>query len=110
MRLKGDDNVTMVAERVWTKEEIQELLATSDKMVKRSLVKIFEKQTEDEQQSDDTRHNNGVGFNGLDARILSSFAKQVIERDSLSPKQMAIARNKMKKYAGQIAKIANGQL
>lgn len=100
----GKDN------KVWTKEEILGLIETSDEMVKRSLKVIYNLQTVDEQTSLSTQHNNGVGFNGVDAEILTSFTKQLLERDFLSPKQMIIARKKMKKYASQLMRVANGEM
>jgi hypothetical protein len=98
------------ATKVWTKEEIKDLLERSNKMVTRSIVKIFEKQTEDEKSSEATNHNNGVGFNGIDAPLLSSFAKQILKGYTLSDKQMVYARKKIIKYANQLTKIANGVL
>jgi hypothetical protein len=62
-----------------------------------------------------TKHHNGVGFNGRDAAILSSFAKQIMSWEAtsnprypqpLSPKQFDLARRMMPKYAGQLARIA----
>lgn len=94
----------------WKKEEIKALLEQSDKMVMRSIVKIFEKQTEDEQRSEQTTHHNGVGFNGVDGEFMSSLAKQIIERGTLTQKQLEYGRKKIKKYAGQLTKIANGVL
>lgn len=93
--------------KTWTVEEIRNLLNTNDLMVCKSVVKIFEKQTEDEKQSDGTSHNNGVGFNGTDAFIMSQYAKQYIDKGYLSPKQLVIARKKIIKYAGQLTRIAN---
>ena len=101
---------TTTATRTWKREEIEHLLETSNKMLMRSLVKIFEKQTEDEKRTEGTRHSNGVGFNSVDAQILSSFAKQVLRYGRLSDKQLSIARRKIMKYAGQLTKIANGKL
>jgi hypothetical protein len=98
------------ATKVWTKEEIKDLLERSNKMVHRSIVKIFERQTEDEKSTEATNHNNGVGFNGIDAQLLSSFAKQILAGRTLSDKQLYYARKKIMKYAGQLARIANGQL
>lgn len=94
----------------WTKDEILHLLETNDKMVIRSIVKIFEKQTEDEQQTDSTNHHNGVGYNGVDAEFMSSLAKQVLAGKKLTEKQMVHARKKIKKYAKQLTRIANNEL
>jgi hypothetical protein len=89
---------------------IKDNLAVNDTWVKRAILVVFAAQTASEQCSETTREHNGVGFNGTDAQILSSFAKQIIDfeagrskfRSPLSPKQMVIARNKIRKYAGQI--------
>ncbi len=94
----------------WTKAEIKEKLETDDKWVTRGIAAIFEKQTYSEQQSDSTNENNGVGFTGVDAKILSSFAKFYNRKGYLSPKQLVYGRKKIKKYAGQLAKIANGKI
>ena len=92
-------------------------LAASDQWLIRGLLAIYKRQTADEQATQSTRHLNGIGFNGLDAGILSSFAKQV-QRWQQTPahlrrfdspqsaKQLNIARKKMSKYAGQLARVA----
>lgn len=98
------------ATKVWTKDEIKHLLETNDRMVMKSIVKIYEKQTEDEKLAETTAHHNGVGFNGVDAELLSSYAKQILKGYTLSAKQMIWARKKIMKYSGQLTKIANGQL
>src|SRR5580765_2812852 len=67
-----------VAVKVYTTDEIKAKLQTSDKWLIRGLLAIYAKQTADERASENTTHQNGVGFNGTDANILSSFAKQVL--------------------------------
>ena len=91
----------------WTKELIQEKLQTSTVMVERSLLLLYSAQTPDEQRASTTRENNGIGFNGVDAYILCEFAKWVKrsnrpEGERLSPKQLEIARKKLRKYATQL--------
>jgi hypothetical protein len=93
--------------RVWTKEEISTSLQTNDAFLARSIVKLFEFQTYDEQATEYTRHHNNVGFNGVDAPFLSSLAKWYEQKGFLTPKQTARARRQMKKYAGQLTRIAN---
>ncbi len=99
-----------MANKVWTKEEIRNLLETNNIMVEKSVVKIYELQTADEQVLKETNHCNGVGFNGTDSRILSSLAEWVMSGKHLSQKQMAIARKKIMKYAGQLTLVANNTL
>ena len=94
----------------WTKEMIKEKIAANNVWLARGVVAIWNKQTEDERYSGQTTHDNGIGFNGADAEILSSFAMQYVSKGYLSPKQFDIARKKMLKYSGQLAKIANKEI
>jgi hypothetical protein len=77
-------------------------LSTNPAWATRAIVKLWQRQTADEQASQNTGHDNGVGFNGTDAFILSSFAEQINKGRTLSPKQLAIAFRKLPKYSKQI--------
>lgn len=99
------------------KEAIQKALDTNDAAVVKALRLLFEKQTADEQASHETRWRNGCGFSGVDAEILTSFARQVERWDvtapsarrfafPLSPKQLALARRKLRKYWRQLLPYA----
>lgn len=96
--------------KVWTKEEIRELLNRNNVAVIKGLVRIYEFQTDDERTYDNTIEDNGVGFSGVDGEILTSIANQFLKWGSVSEKQFAIVKKKMVKYAGQLAKIANEQI
>lgn len=98
---------------VWTKEAIRAKLETSDVLVERATLAIYARQTADEQSAQTTAHSNGMGFNGTDAFIMSSFAEQILankygkaEGLRLSKKQMEIARKKILKYSGQLLEVA----
>lgn len=91
--------------RLWDKEKIQSLIKTNDNAVIASLMRIYDRQTQDEQDVKDTRDWNAVGFTGVDAYILSSFVESYKKYSRLSPKQMAISRNKMKKYWKQLLEV-----
>lgn len=95
-------------DKKWTKEEIRKNMAENDKWLYRGLSAIYARQTADEQETHSTNHENGMGFNGVDAEFLSSLAQQVETIGWLTPKQREHARKKMNKYAGQLARIANG--
>ena len=103
-------------EKIWTKNKIRENLEKSDVWVHKAIVSIYNFQTEEEKVIEDTTEHNGVGFNGPDGHILSSFASQIIKWDKskfkspLSPKQMTIARKRIVKYSGQLTKIANKEI
>ncbi len=87
---------------------VKDKLLTDDAWLVRGLVAIYNRQTADEQRAEETKLHNRVGFNGSDANILTSFAKQWQSRQWLSDKQMGLARRKMVKYAGQLVKVAKG--
>lgn len=91
--------------QVWTKEIVKEKLLQSAKAIQTGIVQIYAYQTQYEKQAEATFEANGVGFNGSDAFILSSFAQQIEKGRTLSEKQLAIAKKKMPKYAGQLFKL-----
>lgn len=93
--------------RVWTEEEIRYLIQTNDKVLYGALKKLYEKQTEDEQQLGETTHTNGVGFNGVDSRFLSSVAEFLIKNGFLTIKQKSAVRKRLIKYNKQLTRIAN---
>lgn len=86
----------------WTPEYVKQQIIENDSALKKALLRIYSFQTAEEKLVEGTHETNGKGFNGTDAQILSSFAKQLEERNWLSPKQIAIARKKMVKYSRQI--------
>jgi len=82
-------------------------MQTSNEWLRKAVVAIYERQTLDEKQTGETKHHNGVGFNGTDASFLGSIAEQIIaRRRSLSEKQLSATRKAMVKYTGQLARIA----
>ena len=84
-------------------EYIKNQLATNQAWAVKALVKVYTLQTMDEQITGQTSNLNGVGFSGVDSKILSSFAEQVNNGRNLSDKQMAIVFKKMPRYHKQIA-------
>lgn len=100
-----------------TTAEILTLIAENDKVAVNALLSLYARQTADEQAAGMTAHDNGVGFSGADAEILTSFAEQVIAwkntpenarrfNTPLSDKQMALLRKKLAKYGRQLTEIA----
>jgi hypothetical protein len=90
----------------WNKETIQALLETNPQAVYNGLVQIYRRQTHSEQVNEQTHDRNDIGFSGVDGKILTSFAKFYLSHKYLSPKQFAIAKNKMKKYWRQLMEIS----
>ena len=94
---------------MWDKAKIHALLDAKPAAVTRGLLAIYALQTESEKASAATRDANGVGFSAFDAPFLTDIAERVKRGYTLSPKQMAVTRNKLKHYWRQLAAIANEQ-
>jgi hypothetical protein len=76
-----------------TKQSLQQMLDAADaekraQIVGRALRVLFERQTEAEKQSNDTRVNNSIGFASCDAKAGSIAAKYFIKHSTLLPWQM----------------------
>lgn len=93
--------------RIWTENEIRQLVQENDTVLYRALKRLYAEQTADEQSSKETTERNGVGFNGVDGHFLSSCSEFLIKRGFLSDKQKVIVRKKMIKYTKQLTKLAN---
>lgn len=88
--------------KVWDKTAIKTLLVTNDKAAIKALNTIYARQTEDEKSNDTTKHSNSVGFNAMDAEILSSFAKFYSRTGFLTEGQMKLLKRKITKYWKQL--------
>lgn len=86
---------------------IRKMITTNADWSKRALLKIFENQTTDEQLKGETNVENGIGFNGIDANILTSFAKSLMQYNNLTSKQMTCLYKMIGKYAMQIYRMSN---
>jgi hypothetical protein len=92
--------------------DIREKILTDDRWLCRALYRVWENQTDDERRDEETKHHNGVGFNGCDGPILTSFGnrlhrccggeRRLLTGRELSPKQIAVARKCMPKYIRQL--------
>ena len=69
---------------------------------RRALLRIYANQELDERLLADTTKRNGIGFTPADAPILTSLAKQMLERNWLSPRQWEILYKLLPKYARQL--------
>lgn len=93
--------------RIWTEDEIVIYIQKNDKVLYGALRKLYDCQTEDEQNSGEAHHKNGVGFSGVDAEILTSFAEFLNKTGFLTGKQKTICRKKLVKYKKQLTRLAN---
>ena len=95
--------------KIWTIDEIRNMLDNNDRAVNRGIVAIYKLQTESEKASESTNESNGVGFASCDARLGSYYAKWVMSGKNLNGNHLDKARKMCKKYAGQLVKLANKQ-
>ena len=96
-----------MAKRIWTEDEIRDYVQTNDKVLYGAIKKLYDEQTEDEKEAGETKHYNGVGFNGADSKFMSSVAEFLIRRGYLTDKQKFAARKRMVKYTKQLTRLAN---
>lgn len=90
------------APKLYTEAEVRTKLATDRRWTLRAIEVLYQWQTADEQDAGDTRHQNMVGFNSADARRLSFYASLMREGKALTPRQIAVAQERLPKYAKQI--------
>lgn len=101
-----------------TRESLQQMLSNKNEayvqhVVGRALVAIFERQTKEERNSNDTKVNNDIGFSGADAKSGSLTAKSYLKNKKLEkwqvekwlkPQKNGFAR--LTKYHKQLNEIA----
>ena len=89
--LKGNIRAKLLVDRNW---------------IERAILVLFERQTSDEKSSEETNHNNFVGFNKSDAARLSFVAKFLLNGGRLKPeKAVQVYGPKVAKYAAQLARV-----
>jgi hypothetical protein len=86
---------------------VKKQLCTNKKWALHALEVIAANQTSVEFENEQTTERNNIGFNGRDAKILTSFAKQYETRKYLSENQMRALYSMMPKYWQQVVNAAN---
>lgn len=99
-----------VRKNPWTEAEIRGNMFNDPRWLVRGLLAIYRQQTELEKAQETTLVDNGRGFNGCDGKVLTTRAKRIVQGLKLADSDWRILRKRMPKYAGQLARIANGQL
>ena len=120
---KGNPKVALSIENgskqvpiLFTKEKIKSNIQASDRWLYRAIIAIYNYQCEDEKFNSLAIHKNNVGFNKIDAEMLTSFGEQlkkqqINKRDFfLTERQIKTARKRMVKYAGQLKIIADNRM
>lgn len=92
------------------KEYIQGLLKENDEAVKHALVRLYECQEQDEMRDKKSVHENGIGFNKVDAYYLSKSAEKVIQGKQLSESELNACRWSVMKYWRQLTEMSKKNL
>ena len=95
---------------IWTKEQIKDKIKTNQAWLERAIVALFDKQTRDEQATEDTHVNNKIGLNKPDAHKMSYYAKWIMAGKHLNGRFLEDARNRVLKYSKQLTKMANNKI
>ncbi len=78
-------------------------------ILEKAILRIDERQTDDERQAGETRHSNGIGWSGADARVGTYMANYVRNGNALSGAWRLRAFRFAIKYRGQLADLANAK-
>jgi hypothetical protein len=97
------------AKKVWIRGEIEDMLRSNDRAVERAMVAIWERQTMDEQVTQNVKHSNNRGFSHWSARSGTYYAEWVRKGGRLTGKHLDKARKIALHHAGQLTDFANGK-
>lgn len=92
------------------KNEIQSLVIKNKNVCERAILAIYNLQTKEEQINQSSNSNNGIGFNKVDANILSKYAVRLKNGGCLTLEEFEKARFKVKKYWKQLMIISKKNL
>lgn len=104
-----------------SRESLQKMLDEANDVkrqhvIGRALVALFDRQTKDEQATNDTRNLNTIGFSGADAKSGSLTAKYYLKHKKLEDWQVArwmkVQKNgfaRLTKYHKQLNEIAEAK-
>lgn len=89
---------------------IKFLIASNDRAVERAILAIYNCQTDDEKSSEATKHSNGRGFSGSDARLGSYWARWILSGKNLTGNHLLNARKMAIKYSSQLSGIVKEKM
>jgi hypothetical protein len=99
--------MTTENQKVWTPDEIRSNIQYSYKWLVRAVLALYRQQTEEERLCNTTIARNNKGFDVIDAKYMSKIAQQIESRKYLSMRDQYLVRKILRKYHGQLTRIAN---
>lgn len=106
---KRDRWLALPNQRAW-KEELQKLLCRSDAAVESALVRLYDFQSPLERAVASSVSENGVGFNRVDAKVLSKYAYMVKFGHHLTKNEVYFVRARILKYWKQLMVLSKQKL
>jgi len=97
----------MAASNKFTKDHILALLNGNPDAVKRAILALHERQTEDERSSGSAKRRNSAGFSQTTAPDGTRLAMMILARQPLDSAAFQRALQIARFHAGQLARIAN---
>ena len=85
---------------------LKNLIKTNDKALFKSIVCIYNNQTDEEKNKGESIEDNCIGFSKIDAYEMGQIAKIIKNGKSLTKGEVAKSRNKMQKYWKQLMIIS----
>lgn len=89
---------------------LKNLIKTNDKALYKSIILIYEMQTDEERYIGESKEENGIGFTKVDAKEMGDIAKKIKQGNELTSGEIAKSRNKMQKYWKQLMIISKRQM
>lgn len=91
----------------YARENMWKHINTDDRVLRWALLNMYLAQTPGERTSGQTKEQNDIGYNAVDAEFGTSLGLQVKSGRTLTEKQKSAARKMLRKYASQLAEVAN---
>lgn len=88
---------------------LKDLLKTNEAALVKSIVLIYDRQTDEEKNKGESIEDNYVGFSKVDANDMGAIARKIKAGKALTKGELAKSRNKMQKYWKQLMVISKEQ-
>ena len=88
---------------------LKDLLKTNNKALLRAIVLVYDNQTPEEKDKDESIEDNCIGFSKIDAKEMGDIARKIKANKALTKGELAKSRNKMQKYWKQLMIISKKQ-
>lgn len=114
-KVLSDNAKKFIEENVKTQKDwekfIKSLCKNDAKAALNALMIVYDNQTFSEKQLAKTVESNGIGFNAIDARVLTRIAKKYKnDRYSLNVKEINIIKSRIPKYLKQVMNEAKANI